>query len=648
MLMSSTYSPKDLPKLVVLVALYVLLARTMVLLFGSNDVVGFLWLTSGVALAVVLLDGYRALLAIFLGAFLGFLVTGASPGFSLVVALRHVAAIFLGAWALQREGRFDPALRTLPDFLRILVLALGLGVITAVFMVVAGGLSPSLGDAQSFNQRWAGHTLGIIVIMPLVLVWRRLPREWATPRAAAEAALILGLSFLIGQIVFLDWFQGALGHIARGHWLFLAITLAAVRLGPHGAVLILATAAIQAAIGAHLGKGFFADDIATTQLTNYFLYTLSLSAVSMTLAIHVRGLRQAQVEILATKSQLQATLDAVPDLLFEVGLNGRIYDYHTLRTDLLAAPAEAFIGKLFSEVLPPDVAKVCLSSVREASENNCSVGKQYALDLPQGMRWFELSVASKPGAAGLDQRFIVLSRDITRRKQVEVALMEHATQLQALSGQVMEAQETERRRLAIDLHDELGQALTAIKINLQAQDRFSGQTRAELNTETVGMVEDALRQVRRLALALRPPMLDDLGLVPALRWIAEHTEAHDDLVVRVHANNLASRPAPKIETACFRIAQESLTNIVRHAKAHFVEIDLSQDVDALVLCVKDDGCGFDVAAMRKRALAGGSMGMLGMQERAALIGGQLDIASAPGQGSRVRLSCPLRTQTAAA
>jgi signal transduction histidine kinase len=220
--------------------------------------------------------------------------------------------------------------------------------------------------------------------------------------------------------------------------------------------------------------------------------------------------------------------------------------------------------------------------------------------------------------------------------------------LQALSGQVMEAQETERRRLAIVLHDELGQALTAIKINLQAQDRFSGQTRAELNTETVGMVEDALRQVRRLALALRPPMLDDLGLVPALRWIAEHTEAHDDLVVRVHANNLASRPAPKIETACFRIAQESLTNIVRHAKAHFVEIDLSQDVDALVLCVKDDGCGFDVAAMRKRALAGGSMGMLGMQERAALIGGQLDIASAPGQGSRVRLSCPLRTQTAAA
>ncbi len=232
-------------------------------------------------------------------------------------------------------------------------------------------------------------------------------------------------------------------------------------------------------------------------------------------------------------------------------------------------------------------------------------------------------------------------QDISKRKQAEEALREQADRLRALSGRVLEAQETERRRLAIELHDELGQALTAIKFNMLARERSQDRSPAEQNAADLGIVEDALQQVRRLALALRPSMLDDLGLVPALRWIVEQTMARGNLDIQLRASDFQARFKPEIETACFRIVQESLTNIVRHAQARQVRIDLFQDGRTLVLCIADDGCGFDPGAAQRRALVGENMGLLGMQERAALVGGRLTVDSAPGRGCTVRLRCPL-------
>lgn len=229
------------------------------------------------------------------------------------------------------------------------------------------------------------------------------------------------------------------------------------------------------------------------------------------------------------------------------------------------------------------------------------------------------------------------------KHQVESKLHISARQLKALSRRVLEVQEAERRRVALELHDELGQSLTAIKINLQLQERFKDQSPRNLNADNLRIVDDALQQVRRVAMALRPSMLDDLGLAPALHWMAGQTSERNGLTVRFQAARLPVRLLPEIETACFRIVQEALTNIVRHAQAPHVDIDLRYDGDMLELYVQDNGCGFDLAAMRERAMAGGSIGVLGMQERATLIGGQLYIESTPGHGSTVRLQCPART-----
>lgn len=256
--------------------------------------------------------------------------------------------------------------------------------------------------------------------------------------------------------------------------------------------------------------------------------------------------------------------------------------------------------------------------------------------------WNDLSIAPVHDTQGVAMHFIGITRDITERKLSDTALRESARLLQATSQRVLEAQETERRRVAHELHDELGQALTAIKINLQASERFRGQSPKDLNAENIRIIEEALQHVRRLALALRPSMLDDLGLVPALRWVAEQTAQRSGFAVNFHCAMPETRLPPSVETACFRIVQEALTNIARHSHATNVEIDLCHEGHGLVLSVHDDGNGFDVAAMRARAASGGSVGVLGMQERATLIGGQLDIRSQPGQGSTFRLRCPLR------
>lgn len=241
----------------------------------------------------------------------------------------------------------------------------------------------------------------------------------------------------------------------------------------------------------------------------------------------------------------------------------------------------------------------------------------------------------------------VVLRDISERKKAEAELVDSRQQLRVLSARVLAAQETERRRIAHELHDELGQALTAIKINLQAQDPLRhGKVSAPM-AENIRIVDEALKQVRGLALALRPSMLDDLGLVPALRWLTEQTGSRNGIEMQLLAPSRLGRLAPDLETAVFRIVQEALTNVVRHAQARRVLVHIdAPGPDGMRVCISDDGVGFDVAAMRRRATAGNSMGLLGMQERAMLVGAELTLESAPGMGCTVSLRCP--TQPAAA
>jgi signal transduction histidine kinase len=212
------------------------------------------------------------------------------------------------------------------------------------------------------------------------------------------------------------------------------------------------------------------------------------------------------------------------------------------------------------------------------------------------------------------------------------------------SRQLIEAQEEERRRIARELHDQIGQVLTAVKMNLHSVQRVcNGTESGTYIKDNIEAVDEALRLVRDLSVDLRPPLLDDLGLVTALRWYvdryAKRTGIAGDVIIKLQDQN--ERFSRELETACFRIAQEALTNIVRHARAKRVSVRLRKEEKLLVLSVKDDGVGFDPEALRRRSPGAVTLGLLGMQERAHAAGGVVEINSKNSKGTEIRLKLPL-------
>jgi len=223
---------------------------------------------------------------------------------------------------------------------------------------------------------------------------------------------------------------------------------------------------------------------------------------------------------------------------------------------------------------------------------------------------------------------------------------EYGRKLQVLSRRLVEVQETERRNLARELHDEIGQSLTVAQINLQAllQSPRTKTLQPRLQ-ECLEVIERVLEQVDGISLILRPSILDDLGLAPALRWLTGRQAALIGLQATFHADPLFRRLDSAIETECYRVTQSALTNVVRHAQAKTVGVELREVAGLLHLRVCDDGIGFDVAAVRRLAVRGASLGLLSMEERAALAGGGLAFTSHPGQGTEVHAWFPLKWQT---
>jgi signal transduction histidine kinase len=234
-----------------------------------------------------------------------------------------------------------------------------------------------------------------------------------------------------------------------------------------------------------------------------------------------------------------------------------------------------------------------------------------------------------------------VERQLAERKREE-----YSRKLQVLSRRLVETQETERRHLARELHDEIGQALTVAQLNLQALLQMPGtKTLAPRLQESLAVIDQVLGQVHDISLNLRPSILDDLGLEPALRWFTKRQAALIGLAAQFHADPLAQRLDPMIETECFRVAQGALTNVVRYAQAKTVSVELRQASGRLHLRVRDDGIGFDVAAVREQAVRGASLGLLSMEERAALAGGGLELTSGANRGTEVHAWFPLQWQT---
>ena len=211
----------------------------------------------------------------------------------------------------------------------------------------------------------------------------------------------------------------------------------------------------------------------------------------------------------------------------------------------------------------------------------------------------------------------------------------------------VEAQEEERKRIARELHDGIGQIFTALALGLSGVEETMPRDPA-LARKQVGNLKDlsirAITEMRQLVDDLRPPQLDDLGLVPALHWLADEWRERLHIEVRLQAEGQRRRLMPEVETILFRITQEGLTNIAKHARARHAGIRLTFDVDSVRLLVEDDGVGMVPEQINRHLTGHSGWGLAGIRERAALVGGTFDIDSAPGRGTRLTVHIPVRAE----
>ncbi len=242
------------------------------------------------------------------------------------------------------------------------------------------------------------------------------------------------------------------------------------------------------------------------------------------------------------------------------------------------------------------------------------------------------------------QAIVVTYRDNTQFRRSEETLEEYVIRLKDLSRRLVQAQETERRRIAHELHDETGQILTGLKLTLDVALRQIGERDGKSTlSRAAAMLETLQKQVRTLSLNLRPVALDDLGLLPAVLMLCDQYAAHTSVRVKtVHDGVSGRRFAPEVETTAYRIVQEGLTNIARHASVLEATVRLWTDEEVLGIQVEDFGRGF---AVESTQFVDRSSGLSGMRERVLLVGGEFSIESTPGIGTRLTVELPIRQPT---
>jgi len=241
------------------------------------------------------------------------------------------------------------------------------------------------------------------------------------------------------------------------------------------------------------------------------------------------------------------------------------------------------------------------------------------------------------------QGIIESLRDITDRKKAEEAVLQYTERLKALAAQLAEVEDAERQRLARELHDRVGQNLTALGINLniirmQIPEETPDSVHYHL-ADSLSLVEQTAERIRDVMANLRPPVLDDYGLVAALRWYGEKISRRIDIPITVEGEEPDPRMNTRVENALFRIAQEALTNVAKHSQASHVKISVDMVGDILRLSVSDDGIGFDPQHLSETG-DGQGWGLLSITERAEAVGGQVRIVSSPNQGATVTVEVP--------
>ncbi|HTT11664.1 MAG TPA: ATP-binding protein [Burkholderiaceae bacterium] len=353
----------------------------------------------------------------------------------------------------------------------------------------------------------------------------------------------------------------------------------------------------------------------------------------LVLAEDITAYRAVEAETHRLREQLALTLDGMYEAVCLFSRDGRFLFVNERAHRLATVRRPVQIGMKIEENFPEFIGTPPLQALyRAADTGQAQRVEEFAFET--GV-WVEFRFYPHGDTV------LVFVTNITKRKIAEGLLREREADLVHLSHLLLRAQEEERRRIAREMHDQLGQELIALKMNLQTARADSPAGQRRLNDSTT-IVEQLIEQARDLSLDLHPSILDDVGLAAALEWLSARQSERSGVPIEVRGERPLPRLTRETEAALFRIVQEAISNALKHAHARSVTVTLRHDPTQLEISVQDDGCGFEPELAQRRDRD--SLGLISMRERADLIGAALDVRSSPGAGTWivVRLGLPQR------
>ena len=386
--------------------------------------------------------------------------------------------------------------------------------------------------------------------------------------------------------------------------------------------------------------------------------TRQLLIANMQLETDVRERERAEHSLQESQAKLEAALASMTDSVIITDADGQFVEFNQAFATFYRFKSKAECAKNFDEfasifevfMANGERAPREMYAIQRALRGETATGVEYTIRRKDtGASWVgSISFSPIRDIDGAITGSVITARDITETKRAEAALLRsekdafQRQQLQALAKRLQQAREEERKMVARDLHDQIGQILTAIKMDTAWVLRHLPNSQDQVHKRLKGSIElinDGVKSVRRICSGLRPGILDDLGLAAAIEWQANEFTSRTGIGCKVSIPSAELHLDSDRSTAFFRIFQECLTNVARHAEAKSVSASLNTKDEDLLLVVQDDGKGFSEPEIK------GSLGVLGMKERAKACGGDLQVSSSPGKGTTVTVRVPLRAAT---
>jgi len=344
-----------------------------------------------------------------------------------------------------------------------------------------------------------------------------------------------------------------------------------------------------------------------------------------------------------SKDYFDNIIESMNDTLIIVGVDGKIRDFNKATLDLLECTEEDLAGRDVQDIMPREKNIFGNGGIQNTTEQSSLLNKETDYITKRGKHVpMLLSMGVLKNEDGGTEGFVIIARDITELRQAEKALRESERELRFLSSRLLRAQEHERRRLSIELHDELGQSLMVLKLRMRAiqesMDGDSARLKGECD-EVISYINEVAENVRRLSRDLSPSILEDLGISAAIRWLVESFTKHGTIDYFLEMTEIDHLFSHESQITIYRIIQECLTNIAKHSHAASVSVMIKESDKQVLFQIKDDGRGFHVQEALSNPDKRG-LGLAAMQERVRILGGSLSIVSHEGAGSSIIFSIP--------